>query len=34
MGPFVLIFKIEEAIKTVKFVDFDHHDKIYKRRYE
>lgn len=33
MGPFVLLFKIEETTKIVKFIDFDHHDKIYKRRY-
>jgi len=31
-GSFVLVFKIEESTKTVKFMDFDHHDKIYKKR--
>jgi len=30
---FVLIFKIDEENKIVKFEDFDHHDKIYKKRY-
>jgi mRNA interferase RelE/StbE/toxin YoeB len=28
---FVLIFKIDEDGKTVRFLDFDHHDNIYKR---
>jgi len=28
---FVLIFKIEESKKMIKFIDYDHHDKIYKR---
>lgn len=32
MKSFVLIFKIDENNKIVKFEDFDHHDKIYKRR--
>lgn len=32
MKSFVLIFKIDEENKIVKFEDFDHHDKIYKRR--
>jgi YafQ family addiction module toxin component len=30
---FVLTFKIDIAKEIVKFEDFDHHDKIYKRRY-
>ncbi len=30
---FVLIFRIIENTKTVKFIDFDHHDKIYKKRF-
>ncbi len=30
---FVLVFRIVEETKTVKFVDFDHHDKIYKKRF-
>ena len=30
---FVLIFEIDEENKIVKFLDLDHHDKIYKRRY-
>ena len=29
---FVLIFKIEDSI--IKFLDLDHHDKIYKKRFE
>jgi YafQ family addiction module toxin component len=31
-GSFVLVFKIEENKKIVKFADFDHHDKIYKKK--
>ncbi len=31
MKSFVLIFKIDEKNKIVKFEDFDHHDKIYKK---
>ncbi len=27
---FVLIFEVNEKEKIVKFLDFDHHDKIYK----
>ena len=30
---FVLIFEIDEENKIVRFLDLDHHDKIYKRRY-
>ncbi len=30
LKSFILIFKIDEENKTVKFEDFDHHDKIYK----
>ena len=29
---FVLIFKIDEKVKTVVFTDLDHHDNIYKRK--
>ena len=32
MKSFVLIFKIDDENKIVKFEDFDHHDKIYQRR--
>ena len=32
-GSFVLVFKIVEADKIVKFLDLDHHDKIYKKIY-
>ncbi len=28
---FVLTFKVDENKKTIKFYDFDHHDKVYKR---
>lgn len=30
---FVLVFRLIEETKTVKFIDFDHHDKIYKKRF-
>ncbi|MDP2767889.1 MAG: type II toxin-antitoxin system RelE/ParE family toxin [Candidatus Methanoperedens sp.] len=29
-GSFVLIYRINEEEKEVRFLDFDHHDKIYK----
>ena len=29
-GSFVLIFIIEEEIKTVKLLEFEHHDKAYR----
>ena len=32
-GPFVLVFKINEKEQTVKFLDLDHHDNIYKKRF-
>ena len=32
VGHFVLVFKFEKSINTIKFVDFDHHDVIYKKR--
>ena len=32
-GSFVLVFKIVEEDKIVKFLDLDHHDRIYKKRY-
>ncbi len=32
MKSFVLIFKIDDENRIVKFEDFDHHDKIYKKR--
>ncbi len=28
-GSFVLTYEIDEARKTVRLLDFDHHDKIY-----
>ena len=32
IGHFVLVFEFEKSINTIKFVDFDHHDVIYKKR--
>ena len=29
IGPFVLVFSIDEKRRTVIFQDYDHHDKIY-----
>jgi len=31
IGPFVLVYRINEEEKEVRFLDFDHHDKIYKK---
>ena len=33
IGAFVIAFRIIEENKKVKFVDYDHHDKIYKRSF-
>jgi len=30
---FVLIFEINEEEKIVRFLDFEHHDEIYRKRY-
>ncbi len=30
---FVLLFKVEAGTKLIKFIDFDHHDKIYYKKY-
>ena len=30
---FVLLFKVETGTKLIKFIDFDHHDKIYCKKY-
>jgi YafQ family addiction module toxin component len=30
IGHFVLVFSVDENTKTIKFENFDHHDKIYK----
>ena len=30
IGPFVLIYAVEEARKTVVLVDFEHHDRAYR----
>ncbi|HIH19546.1 TPA: type II toxin-antitoxin system mRNA interferase toxin, RelE/StbE family [Candidatus Micrarchaeota archaeon] len=27
--PFVLVFEIDEGTKTVRIIDFGHHDKVY-----
>ena len=32
-SSFVLVFKVDVAKNFILFVDFDHHDKIYKKRY-
>ena len=32
-GSFVLVFKVDILNNFVLLVDFDHHDKIYKKRY-
>ena len=31
VGNFVLVYRINEEEKEVRFLDFDHHDKIYKK---
>lgn len=33
IGHFVLVFRFEKSINTIKFTDFDHHDNIYKKRF-
>ncbi|HIH30458.1 TPA: type II toxin-antitoxin system mRNA interferase toxin, RelE/StbE family [Candidatus Micrarchaeota archaeon] len=30
LDPFVLTFSVDENRRVVRFLDFDHHDKIYK----
>ena len=32
-SSFVLVFRIDEANKVVRFLDLDHHDKIYNKRF-
>ena len=32
IGSFVLLFVIHEEERVVEFVDYDHHDKIYRRK--
>lgn len=34
IGHFVLVFKYDKKIDKVSFYDFDHHDKIYFKRYD
>ena len=31
VGRFVLLFGFENSTNTITFIDFDHHDKIYKK---
>ncbi len=31
VGPFVLVYEIDEARKVVVLLDFEHHDKVYRR---
>ena len=33
VGEKVLVFKFDKRINLIKFVDFDHHDNIYKKRF-
>ncbi len=33
-GSFVLIFKYDKERQLISFFDYDHHDSIYKKRYE
>lgn len=34
IGHFVLIFQFNKSTNTIYFDDFDHHDNIYKNRFE
>ncbi|MBU3926068.1 type II toxin-antitoxin system RelE/ParE family toxin [Patescibacteria group bacterium] len=31
IGHFVLVYRINEEEREVRFLDFDHHDKVYKK---
>lgn len=33
-SSFVLVFRVDIAKNFILFIDFDHHDKIYKKRYD
>lgn len=33
VGSFVLVFQYNKSDNSVKFDDFDHHDKIYKKKF-
>ncbi len=33
VGSFVLVFSFIKAENKIKFIDFDHHDNIYKKRF-
>ena len=33
-SSFVLVFNVDVAKNFILFVDFDHHDRVYKKRYE
>ncbi len=32
VGPFVLVYEVDEGSKTVTLLDYEHHDKVYGRR--
>ncbi len=34
IGSFVLVFRYDKKSDTVFFTDFEHHDKIYKKKYQ
>jgi mRNA-degrading endonuclease RelE of RelBE toxin-antitoxin system len=31
VGPFVLVYEVDEARKVVTLLDFEHHDVVYRR---
>ena len=31
VGPFVLVYEVDEARRVVTLLDFEHHDKVYRR---
>ncbi len=31
VGPFVLVYQVDERRKVVTLVDFEHHDRVYRR---
>ncbi len=33
VGEKVLVFKFDKKINLIKFIDFDHHDNIYKKKF-
>ncbi len=32
IGPFVLVYEIDEKTRTVVLIDYEHHDRVYGRR--